>query len=224
MAGIGELNEKPLHAALKHWYTRPGDRLEVAVDGFVIDIVRGNLLIEIQTGHFAAIKSKLAQLVRTHPVRVIYPLIEEKWIVRPAPDDGAQPVRRKSPKRGQLHDVFWELVRIPHLLANPNFSLELVMIRAEEVWRYVGKRQWRRRGWAVEERRLLEVLGQRVFAEPRDWRGFVPNGLVSFTARDLAIALSASGKLAQRMAYCLQHSRMIELTGKRGRANLYGVL
>ena len=42
---IGTLNEKPLHAALKAWYAQPGDRLEVAVDGFVVDIVRGDLLI-----------------------------------------------------------------------------------------------------------------------------------------------------------------------------------
>ena len=40
MTGIGLLNEKPLHASLKQWYARPGDRFEVPVDGFVIDIVR----------------------------------------------------------------------------------------------------------------------------------------------------------------------------------------
>lgn len=146
MAGIGVLNEKPLHAALKQWYARPDDRLEVAVDGFVIDIVRDNVLIEVQTGHFASIKAKLARLVLAHPVRVIYPLIQEKWIVRPAPHDRGRVVRRKSPRRGRWHDVFWELVSIPQLLANHNFSLELVMIRAEEAWRYAGKRQWRRRG------------------------------------------------------------------------------
>ena len=49
MSGIGLLNEKPLHASLKQWYARPGDRFEVAVGGFVIDIVRDDLLIEIQT-------------------------------------------------------------------------------------------------------------------------------------------------------------------------------
>ena len=53
---IGLLNEKPLHAALKEWYARPEDRFEVSVDGFVIDVVRGNLRVEIQTGNFAAIK------------------------------------------------------------------------------------------------------------------------------------------------------------------------
>ena len=58
MSDIGLLNEKPLHASLKEWYAQPGDRFEVAVDGFVIDIVRDDLLLEIQTGNFASIKSK----------------------------------------------------------------------------------------------------------------------------------------------------------------------
>lgn len=40
-SGIGTLNEKPLHAALKGWYARPGDRFEVPVDGYLVDIVRG---------------------------------------------------------------------------------------------------------------------------------------------------------------------------------------
>ncbi len=61
MSGIGLLNEKPLHASLKEWYAQPGDQFEVPVDGFVIDIVRDDLLLEIQTGSFASIKSKLAR-------------------------------------------------------------------------------------------------------------------------------------------------------------------
>ena len=40
MSGIGLLNEKPLHASLKQWYARPGDRFEVPVDGYVIDLSR----------------------------------------------------------------------------------------------------------------------------------------------------------------------------------------
>src|SRR5215212_5865005 len=102
MSGIGVLNEKPLHASLKQWYARPGDRFEVAVGGFVIDIVRAELLIEIQTGSFAAIRSKLTNLVQSHQVRLIYPIAQEKWIVRPATDERQRVVRRRSPKKGRL--------------------------------------------------------------------------------------------------------------------------
>ena len=82
MSGIGLLNEKPLHASLKEWYAQPGDQFEVAVDGFVIDIVRDDLLLEIQTGNFASIKSKLTDLARAHRIRLIYPIAQEKWIVK----------------------------------------------------------------------------------------------------------------------------------------------
>jgi hypothetical protein len=220
MSHIGLLNEKPLHASLKQWYARPGDRFEVPVSGFVIDIVRDDLLIEIQTGNFASIKSKLTHLVLSHRVRLIYPIVLEKWIVRPE-GRGSRMVRRKSPRRGRVEDLFGELVSIPHLLSNPNFSLEVLMIREEEVRRYAGKRRWRSGGWAIDARRLLEVLDQRVFQELADWRAFLPQGLPSFTTSDVATARATGRELAQKMAYCLRHARVIELIGRQGRANLY---
>jgi hypothetical protein len=237
MSGIGLLNERPLHASLKQWYARTGDRFEVPVDGFVIDIVREGLLIEIQTRNFAAINSKLTKLIRSHQVRLIYPIVKEKWIIREPPtvsksrnvstqrhgthrDAEDSSVRRKSPKRGRLEDLFWELVSIPQLLSNPNFSLEVLMIREEEVRRNDRRR---RKGWVLEGRRLLEVVDQHLFTKSDDWLAFVPAGLNSFTTVELATGMSDNRDLAQKLAYCLRHSRMIELIGKRGRANLYRV-
>ena len=222
MSRIGLLNEKPLHASLKQWYARPGDRFEVPVDGFVIDIVRDDLLIEIQTRNFASINSKLCKLTRSYEVRLVYPVVQEKWIVRSATSGGTA-VRRKSPKRGRLEDLFWELVSIPQLLSNPNFSLEVLMISEEELRRYEGKRRWRRKGWVVEGRRLVEVLDRRLFGVSSDWLTFVPDGLQSFTTKDLATLADTRRDLAQKMAYCLRHTKMIELIGRQGRANLYRV-
>ena len=223
MSGIGLLNEKPLHASLKKWYAQPGDRFEVEVEGFVIDIVRDDLLLEIQTGNFASIKSKLTNLVRSHPIRLIYPIAQERWIVQLAKDDSGGVTRRKSPKRGRVEDLFWEMVSIGQLLSHRNLSLEVLMIREEEARRYEGKRNWRRRGWVIEERRLLEVVDRRLFDEPGDWLAFLPEGLESFTATDLAEAIGIRRKLAQKMAYFLRKVRVIELMGKRGQANLYSV-
>jgi hypothetical protein len=222
MSGIGLLNENPLHASLKEWYGRPGDRFEVAVDGFVIDIIQDDLLLEIQTSSFASIKSKLSDLLITHRLRLIYPIAEEKWLVRLMLDKDDEVSRRKSPKRGRVEDLFYEMVSFPWLLAHPNFTLEIVMIREEEVRRYEGKRRWRRKGWRVEERRLLEVLDRKLFEEPADWRGLLPEKLgQSFTTRDLAEAKGISGPLAQKMVYCLRKVEVIELIGKTGRFNLY---
>jgi hypothetical protein len=221
-SGIGVLNEKPLHASLKQWYARPGDRFETPVGGFVVDIVRDDLLIEIQTGNFASIKSKLTQLVQSHQVRLIYPIVQERWFVQPAPRGAGGMIRRKSPRRGRLEDLFRQLVSIPHLLSNGNFSLEVLMIREEQERRFERKRRWRSRGWAIESRRLLDVVDRRLF-QSADWRAFLPDGLESFTTADLATAMKTRRDLAQKIAYCLNRSGVIELVGKRGRANLYRV-
>ena len=224
MSDIGLLNEKPLHASLREWYAQPGDQFEVAIDRFVIDIVRDDLLLEIQTSNFTSIKSKLKDLVGVHRIRLIYPIAQEKWIVKLAKDDGDGATRRKSPRKGRVEDLFWEMVSFPQLLADPNFSLEVLIIREEEVRRYVGRRKWRRRGWIIEERRLVEVIDQRLFEEPADWRALLPEKLGgSFTTRDLAELMGIRRQLAQKMAYCLHKVGVIGLIGRQGRANLYKV-
>ena len=75
----------------------------------------------------------------------------------------------------------------------------------------------------IVEHQLLEVVDQRLFEEPADWRMFIPKELESFTTLDLAEAIGIRRQLAQKMAYCLQKVRVIELIGKSGRANLYRV-
>jgi hypothetical protein len=219
---IGTLNEKPLHAALKEWYAQPGDRFEVPVDGFVVDIVRGDLLIEIQTANFSAIKRKLTKLTPHHPVRLVYPIAREKWIVKPAKDGNGQLGRRKSPKRGALEQVFGELIRFPHILSNPNFSLDVLLIQEEQVRHYDGKRGWRRKGWVTHERRLLQVVDNQLFETPADMAALLPSGLVEpFTTADLAAAIAKPRWLARKMAYCLRKMGTITPTGKRRNAILY---
>ena len=87
-----------------------------------------------------------------------------------------------------------------------------------------GQRRWRRKGWVIEGRRLLDVLDRCLFGASADWLAFIPNELQSFTAtKDLATIANTRRDLAQKMAYCLRHARMIDLIGKQGRANLYRV-
>ncbi len=219
---ISTLNEGPLHAALKSWYTRPGDRLEVPVEGFIIDIVRDGLLIEIQIANLSSLKRKLPALADLHPIRLVVPIPREKWIIRLADDGRSVLGRRRSPKRGQIEDIFGELVSFPLLLAHPNFSLEVLLTQEEEVRRYDGSRGWRRKGWVTHERRLLEVVDWRRFSTPEEIAELLPRYLEEpFSTSDLAAAVSRPRRLAQRMAYCLREMGEIEAVGKQGNAILY---
>ncbi len=207
---------------LKAWYAQPGDVLEVPVDGYIIDIVRGDLLIEIQTRGFSALKDKLAALTRAHPVRLVYPIAQEKWIVRLAEDGKSEISRRRSPKRGCVEQIFDELVSIPHLLAQPNFTLEVVFIHEEEARRYDARRGWRRKGWVTLERRLVKVVGRQEFTSPEVLRTLLPASLVEpFAASDLARLIPGGLRRAQKMVYCLRTMGILTQVGKRGRATLY---
>ncbi len=219
---IGTLNEKPLHAALKDHYAQPGDRFEVPLDGFHIDLVRGDLLVEFQTGNFGAMKRKLAALLPDHRVRLVHPIAAEKWIIKVGGRGGQNTLsRRKSPKRGCVDDVFEELVSLPALLAEPNFSLEVLMTHEEEV-RRKDRRKWRRGGWATAERRLLDVVDRWVFETPTDLADLLPPELPeAFTTTDIAKGAGKPLWIAQKMAYCLRESGALTPIGKQGRSILY---
>ncbi|MEL7210059.1 MAG: hypothetical protein AAGK32_17820, partial [Actinomycetota bacterium] len=124
---IGTLNEGSLHAALKEDYARPGDEFEVPLDGFVIDIRRDDLLIEIQTSSFASMGRKLDHLLAGHRILLVHPIAVETHLDKPD-----RPVRR-SPKRGSVYSVFEELVSMPTLLDHPNLSLEVVLVSVTKI-------------------------------------------------------------------------------------------
>jgi hypothetical protein len=218
---VGTLGEKPLHAALKRWYAQDGDRIEEPVDGFVIDLVRDGLLIEIQTRGFSSMKRKLTELLDRHAVRVVHPIASEKWIVK-LDEAGEVISRRKSPKRGAVVDLFEELVSFPELLAHPGLTLEVLLVREDEVRRFDANKAWRRKGWVVEERRLLEIVDRLVIDSPEALASLLPSEMPrEFTTADLADAVRRDRRTAQQMAYCLRHVGVITMIGKHGNAIVY---
>ncbi len=222
---IGTLGEKSLHAAVKDWYARSGDRLEAKVDGFHIDIVRRKLLIEIQTTNFSSLKRKLNTLTERHRVRLVFPIAQEKWIVRVASDGVTQIGRRKSPKKGHLFHLFEELVSIPELTKDKNFCLEILLVQEEEIRCNDGLGSWRRKGWSIADHRLLKVLNWKVFRKPSDYVGLVPSELPDpFSTSELADSIHQPRRLAQKMAYCLRHMGVFQVVGKNGNSFLYSMI
>jgi len=143
------------------------------VDGYRVDIVRGDVLIEIQTRSFGALRDKLDHLLESHTVRLVYPVAAEKWIVRLA-SDGLLLGRRKSPRRGRVEDVFAELIRFPSLMSHPHFTLEVLLVRAEEQRRDDGLGSWRRQGWSLHDHILLDVIESVTWAAPEDLTALLP--------------------------------------------------
>jgi hypothetical protein len=218
---IGTLAEKSLHASLKRWYAEDGDKTEKKVDGFYIDIVRADVLVEIQTANFSQIRRKLVYLLRDHPVHLVHPIPIEKWIVR-QDEDGEEIGRRRSPKKGKVVDIFEELVRIPNVVMHPNLTFEVLLTRQEEILKRGGTGRRGRRGWELHDRRLLEVVDNYVLASHSDFVRLIPENVPRpFTNRDLAECIGRPVWLARAMTYTLRRTGAISEVGKRGNAILY---
>ena len=217
---VGTLREKPLHAALKQWYSHDGDLFEQPVDGFVIDIVRAGLLIEIQTRSFSSMHRKLTRLLEQYEVRVVHPIAVDQWIIKVDEQTGVMS-RRMSPKHGQAVDIFAELVAFPELVAHPNLTLEVLLVRTEQLRRFDAAKAWRRKGWVIEENRLIEVVDRVVIESPQALTRLLPSLPDVFTTADLAAAMHRPRRLAQQTTYCLRKINELEVLGKRGRALEY---
>src|SRR3954469_6076153 len=217
---IGELREGPLHAAIKDWYARPGDRAEVPYGGFVIDIVRGDELIEVQTAGFHRLKAKLDALLDAHAMTIVHPVCAQRRIVR-VDEHGEVVAARRSPLRGGVLDVCAELVSFPSLLTHPNLRVAIVLCAEDHVR---GPEPVVRRGRRRDpgQRRLSEVLDTVTVTQPADIAALLPAALAEpFTTRDVATALELPAVLPRQVVYCLRESGALAAAGRAGRAPAY---
>jgi hypothetical protein len=215
------MREGPLHAAIKAHLARPGDRLEVPVDRFVIDLVRADgELVEVQTGGFSPLRDKLDVLLDRHRFRVVYPVPAERRIIRTGESGEVVSIRR-SPRRATAADVFDKLVSFPTLLAHPNFTLEILLTREDHL-RASAPVRTRRRTSDPGERRLVALLDRIEVRVPAEAMRLLPElPREPFSTRELSARLHCSGLLAQRTTYCLRMLGLIEHAGHRGRTPLH---
>jgi hypothetical protein len=220
--GSGLSNEGSLHSAIKEWYAAAGDRFEVRVGRSIVDIVRGDLLIEIQTKNFLAIKKKLLKLCKDYRVRLVYPIPEEKWILHIEKQGGEVLSKRRSPKKGKLTNLFDELIRIPEIINEDNISIEVLLVKIEEIRCADGRGSWRRKGVSIIDRKLIEVTDRIEFFNKFDFLKYLPEGLVEpFSNKNLADSLGSKVAIARKMTYCLKRMGVIEEVGKKGNELLF---
>jgi len=216
--------ETSLHRHLKALYAGPDARLEERLAGYRIDAIRGGQLVEIQHGGLAAIRNKIARLLAEHDVLVVKPLVVRKELVNLTRPGGRELSRRTSPKRGELLDLFHELVHFTRVFPHPRLTLETPLVEIEER-RYPGhgrRRRWRQRDYQIEDQRLLAVTAVHRFQTAADLWRLVPAGLSSpFDTGQLARHLAVDRWVAQRIAYCLRQTGAARVCGKVGNALVY---
>ena len=181
-----------------------------------IDAIRDDELIEIQCASLSAIRDKSNQLLKRHKLRVVKPVVARTRITK-IKKPGAEPTsRRMSPKRGDILDLFDELIYFTRVFPHPNLVLEVPMIHVEQI-RMPTRRRRRRWGkdYTVHDVQLEKVEHRYEFRAATDLLPLLrlPEQ-DEFNTADLAKAIDRPRWFAQKIAYVLRNVGAIESSGR----------
>ena len=222
--GIGMQAEKTLHAVLKNYIDPDEDHQEIPVDGCIADIFARDRITEIQTANMNAMRARLSCFLPRYPVRVVYPIPAQKWVIWIDPDTGTLLKKNKSPLRGSFFHAFRELYKIRPFLKDPNLSFELLLIDMEEYRLLDGWSRNRKRGSHRYDRIPLRIADRMLLTCPQDYMQFVPEGLPEpFTAAEFAHEVGFRKKGFSTVLLLLTEMGVVERVGKKGNAYLYRI-
>ena len=145
-AGIGTLQEKTVHAILKHYLIPFTEYHEVKVGKYIADIFFEGEIIEIQTSNFNLLRKKLEAFLPCYEVTIVYPIPDQKWLIWFDENTGELSNKRKSPKNGSKYDIFYQLYKIKAFLLDENLHFKIILMDMEEYRLLNGWSKDRKRG------------------------------------------------------------------------------
>lgn len=218
--------ETSLHKQLKLLYAVGDDQTEVTMDGFRIDAISADgELIEIQHASLGALRKKTRDLLasKEHTLRIVKPILASKRITTLTEPDGDVKRSRKSPKRGDVLDIFMDLVHFSTVFPHPGLTLDVLLVESEEI--RVDRQRPTRRGkkFRLLDQRLVEVRESVSLRTKRDMLKLIPTDALPspFDTAELGAALDRPRWFAQKVAYCLRQTQAASIVGKRGNSQLY---
>ena len=209
--------ETTLHQQLKRCYAADDQSTEIRLGRYRIDAVRDGELIEVQCASLSAIRDKCADLLRRHRLRVVKPVVLRTRICKRKKAGGPVTSRRRSPSRGNVLDLFDELIYFTRVFPHKNLTLEVPLIEVEQFRLPAKRRRWRQKDYKVEDVVLESIESTVELTVPSDLLRLLPlpRNLDEFNTADLASSIDRPRWVAQQIAYVLRKTGAIESVGRR---------
>lgn len=222
--GIGTLSEKTVHAILKNYFEPNEDYHEIPINGYVADIYRDGRIIEVQTANFNKLRNKLDIFLNDYEVTVVYPMPYVKWLSWLDEETGQLSNKRKSPKKGNPYEAFYQLYKIKSYLKNPNIRIKILMIDMEEIRLLNGWSRDKKRGSVRFDRIPTELVSEIDLCSIEDYVQMVPIDIPNtFSSKEYAKAAHISVGMAQTALNILTYIGTVKRIGKKGNEILYNI-
>lgn len=216
---INTYNETHLHRTLKNLYSSETAVQEAPLEGFICDIYDKGQIIEIQTARLSSLKRKLEKLLPLYPVQIVYPIVENAFILT-LNEDGSKRSCRKSPKHGTFYQIFREISALVSHLDSPKLSIQILYIDCEVV--KIDDKQGRSRYKRprIFDKKLLKIRRQETiygiggFTEPVLKK--LPTMFISADMRKLG-----TGRYTSYIISFLKKTGKIAFFTKAGRYHVY---
>lgn len=217
-SGIGTLNEKCIHAALKNYFSNDYDQ-EAKIGSFYADIVTENGIFEIQTRNFNKLNKKLEVMLSVCHVTVVYPYEKRTRVISVSDTNGEVLREGGFRSNNSLTDFFLELYRIKSFLTDPNLSICIAELDVERV-NYVSDKTGRRRKRGAYTKTPLALRREIYLEKPSDYFSLLPEDLPEeFTVKELQGYIKATD--VKLMLEILLYLGVVDKVGKKGNAEVY---
>ncbi|MCL2108787.1 MAG: HAD family hydrolase [Oscillospiraceae bacterium] len=217
---VGELNEKPIHAALKRYFSSDTDR-EAKIGGFYADSAGENGIYEIQTSNWGKLNKKLDAFLDASHVTVVYPFEQRVHNIAIHEQTGELLKRPVTRNNRDLSGFFLELYRIKGFLTNPNLAVCLVGLEIEKI-RFEDPANPRKRYQKrKQDKKPLALLTEIHLNCAEDYRIFLPDNLPeTFTKKQFQAALKTATYRAEAsvMLQILEYMSIVHKHGKTGKS------
>ena len=234
------LNESSLHNTLKTYYAIQTNGItEHKLHNHIYDIfTKDNTAIEIQTQNLVKLLPKILDtLEKGIKTKVVFPLVINKRIITKT-SDGKIKSKRTSPKKGCIYDIFIELTGFYPTLLNPDFTLEVLLVKISEertktdelVQSKNNKRRYKK-DWNKTNKHLESIENTMIFKTKEDYLKLLPKELEQeFCAKDINKALKENNYLPKNyrpngnlIIWVFNKMELIEQTCVKNRNRYYKV-
>lgn len=223
--GIGTYGEKSVHFALKLFFSEDEECREVPVGKYIADIKIGSEIYEIQSSGFGALRQKLEEYLLCEEisrVRVVYPVIENKRVIKISPETGEITKEYASPRHVRTAEIFKELLFAGDGIYSEKVSFVLVSLAVDEISYDIGDRR-KRRGESLKidkiPRELISISEYRSVYDMGELLCFSDGEII--TASQIHKYLRAPGRKGWAAVRVLEQIGYITRCGKEGNKILY---